>query len=291
VTARLHIGTAGWSYPDWKGVVYPERVPESFDALRYLAAYLDVIEINSSFYRAPDPKHAERWAGAVLDLERFQFTAKLQKEFSHQPPEDWSSAAVTRFREGLAPLIDAGKLSALLIQFPFHFDARLVRLEHVKRLAATFDQTPLVLEARHRSFLDPAVLRLMGELGLSFCNIDQPHSGTSIEPGARTTGPIGYFRMHGRNRAAWFKKGASRDEKYDYLYRPTELKSFVPLIRELMARTERTFVVANNHYLGKAPANALELKGLLEGLPVEVPDTLVRQYPRLAVLSGGAADR
>ena len=97
--------------------------------------------------------------------------------------------------------------------------------------------------------------------------------------------------MHGRNSAAWFKKGAGRDEKYDYLYRPSELKSFVPLIRELMQKSEQTFVVTNNHYLGKAPANALELKGLLEGLPVEVPDTLAEHYPRLAVLRGEATDR
>ena len=155
MTARLHVGTAGWSYPDWKGVVYPRRVPESFDALRYLAAYLDTIEINSTFYRAPEPQHAERWAAAVSDLARFQFTAKLPREFSHQPPEDWSNPAVIRFQEGVRPLIEAGKLSALLIQFPFYFDARPLRLEHLRRLAGTFEPVPLVLEARHRSFLDP----------------------------------------------------------------------------------------------------------------------------------------
>lgn len=282
---QLFVGTAGWSYPDWKGVVYPKRVPESFDPLRYLAAYLDLIEINSTFYRAPDPRHAERWAETVLDLERFRFTAKIAKEFSHTEPAEWSSASVARFREGISPLIEAGKLAALVIQFPFYFDATPRRLEHLRRLAEAFDLAPLVLEVRHRSFLAPPAWQLMEELQLSFCNIDQPLSSTSIEPGARVTGPLGYLRLHGRNREAWFRQGAGRDEKYDYLYGGGELKSFAAIARELQRKTGQTFVVTNNHFLGKAPANALELKGLLEGLPVEVPETLLDTYPRLKVLN------
>ncbi|MFH0946697.1 MAG: DUF72 domain-containing protein, partial [Planctomycetota bacterium] len=284
VMGELLIGTADWSYPDWKGVVYPRSVPEAFDPLRYLAAYLDLIEINSTFYRAPDPRHAERWAETVLDLERFRFTAKVAKEFTHTDPEAWSGQNVARFKEGIAPLIDAGKLAALVIQFPFYFDATPKRLEHLRRLKGAFDVAPLVLEVRHRSFLAPPVWKVLEELQLSFCNTDQPLSQTSIEPGARVSGPIGYLRLHGRNREAWFRKGAGRDEKYDYLYDGGELKSFASLVRELRQKTGQTFVVTNNHFLGKAPANALELKGLLEGLPVAVPETLLETYPRLKVL-------
>lgn len=288
MSGTLRVGTAGWSYPDWKGVVYPRRTTERFDPLRYLAAHFDMIEINSTFYRAPEPRHAERWAETVDGLDGFRFTAKLQKPFSHVAPGEWKREEVAAFREGMQPLVDADRLGALLVQFPFWFDARPENLDHLKQIQDTFQLAPLVVEVRHRSFLDRGVLDLFRSRELSFCNIDQPRSQTSIEPGSRVTGPIGYLRLHGRNGDAWFRKGAGRDEKYDYLYSPGELKAFVPLIRELLGQTSQTYVVANNHYLGKGPVNALELKGLFGGLPVEVPPSLLETYPRLTVLTTGA---
>lgn len=282
--ASLHVGTAGWSYPDWIGVVYPKRAPDGFDALRYLAAYVDVIEINNTFYRPPTADVSERWVASVDGLESFRFTAKLFRGFTHASPLEWSIDDVSSYRNGVRPLVEAGRLECLLAQFPFYFDARSENLDHVQRIADTFADVPIVVEVRHRSFLAPRVMEWLRARSVSFCNIDQPLARTSIEPGARVTGPIGYFRLHGRNRDAWFSKGAERDEKYDYLYSPRELASFVPWIEQLVASTSRTFVVANNHFLGKGAANALELKGILQGTPQEVPDTLVAAYPRLASL-------
>lgn len=284
----LLVGTAGWSYPDWKGIVYPPRAPASLDALRYLAAYLDVLEINHTFYRPPEPHVTERWARAVADLPGFAFTAKLHRDFTHAPPATWGGGAAAAFRDGLRPLVDAGRLRALLLQFPFFFAATAESLDHLRRLAEEFGALPLVVEVRHRSFLAPRVLELLRALGLSFCNIDQPLARDSIEPGARVTGPIGYLRLHGRNADAWFTRGAGRDAKYDYLYSPAELRRFAPLVAELRARTETTIVVTNNHFRGKGPANALELKHLLTGEPVEVPPALLAAYPRLAAVAGQA---
>lgn len=283
-------GTAGWSYADWSGVVYPKRRTDGFDPLRYLAAYFDTIEINSTFYRPPEPTASARWAATVADLEGFTFTAKLYRGFTHRDPGDWAEDEVAAFRTGLAPLVEAGKLGALLAQFPFFFDATRPHLERLGRIIETFADVPLVVELRHRSFLAPKILERLHARSVSFCNVDQPNSRTSIEAAARITGPVGYLRLHGRNAEKWFSKGAGRDEKYDYLYSEEELERFVPLVQDLVDGTERTYVIGNNHFLGKAPANVLELKAAIDGAPVEVPPALVRTYPRLRAICAEDAE-
>ncbi len=74
---RIRVGVAGWDYPDWLGVVYPPAVGRDFDRMRYLARFVDLIEINTSFYGPPRPKTARSWAERVADLRDFRFTAKL----------------------------------------------------------------------------------------------------------------------------------------------------------------------------------------------------------------------
>lgn len=283
--SALRIGPAGWSYPDWRGTVYPQTAGSRFDALRYLAAYFDTIEINSSFYRPPSPATTARWTETVADLPAFEFTAKLYRGFTHTEPAQWDTADVIAFREGFSPMIRAGKLGAVLAQFPFHFQADETGLEHLRAIRAAFPELPLVVEVRHRSFLAPSAMNLLRSLCLSFCNIDQPPSASAIEPQARVTGPIGYLRLHGRNAAAWFSKAAGRDEKFDYLYSRDQLAGFLPIIEALERTTARVYVVTNNHFRGQAPANALELRGLLHGAPVEVPADLLRTYPRLRTIA------
>jgi uncharacterized protein YecE (DUF72 family) len=131
------------------------------------------------------------------------------------------------------------------------------------------------------------VLEWLRARAISFCNFDQPPARSAIEPGDRVTGPIGYFRLHGRNADAWFSKTASRDEKYDYLYSQPELEQFVPLLERIIERTRETYVVANNHFLGKGAVNALELKARMEGTPLDVPPALLEAYPRLGRIDRG----
>jgi uncharacterized protein YecE (DUF72 family) len=288
-SANVLVGTAGWSYPDWNGIVYPSQPRRGFDPLAYLADFVDVVEINNSFYRPPSADSAKAWLVSVADRPRFTFTAKLYRGFTHRPPGDWGIEDAVVFREGLLPLIRAGKLAAVLAQFPFFFDARREHLEHLRAIFDAFAEFPLVVELRHRSFDRPDILERLHARGISWCTTDQPHSSTSIAFDARATGPIGYVRLHGRNSAAWFSKSATRDAKYDYLYAPDELATFVPVIHDLVARTRQTIVIANNHFQGKAPANALELKAALEGSKVRVPECLVDAYPRLRDIASSAA--
>lgn len=102
-----------------------------------------------------------------------------------------------------------------------------------------------------------------------------------MPPAAWCTAPVGYFRLHGLNRADWFREGAGRDARYDYLYAREELEPWAGRVMEAGARAKRVFVVLNNHYKGKAACNALELAGRLSGTRPEAPPTLLEAFPRL----------
>ena len=119
--AAVRIGVAGWDYPDWKGVLYPVPWPRGFDPVRYLANYIDLIEINSTFYRPVSVGVAKRWADRVADLDHFRYTAKLYRRFTHERATAWTRAEIRETRSGLAVLNDAGVLDALLMQFPWSF--------------------------------------------------------------------------------------------------------------------------------------------------------------------------
>jgi uncharacterized protein YecE (DUF72 family) len=137
-----------------------------------------------------------------------------------------------------------------------------------------------VLEVRHATWNVPEFFAELMERGIGFVNIDQPLFSNSIEPSAVATSHVGYVRVHGRNYKDWFRENAGRDARYDYLYPPKELKPWAERTRELAEEpaTEDVFVVTNNHYRGKAVANALMLQSMVEGKPKPAPPTLLAEY-------------
>jgi uncharacterized protein YecE (DUF72 family) len=281
---RLLIGIAGWSYPDWRGVFYPRERRHGFSELRYAAERFDVIEINNTFYRLPERRVAASWEEQVRDLEGFVFTAKLTQDLSHgkAAPEEVPELA-RLFREGLEPLAAAGRLGCVLLQFPWFLRDGPEARDRIRRLAEHLYPLPLAVEVRHRSFLaeGAGAIAFFEGLGLHFVNIDLPRSRGSIPPTEITTGRLGYFRLHGRNRNTWFDPRAGRDAKYDYLYGIEELKSLLPAIERVAARAESTYVIANNHFRGQAAANAFQLIRLL-GREPRVPEPTQAEFPFLA---------
>ncbi|HEU0052950.1 MAG TPA: DUF72 domain-containing protein, partial [Longimicrobium sp.] len=118
------------------------------------------------------------------------------------------------------------------------------------------------------------------ERGIGFVNIDQPLFSNSIKPTSISTAPVGYVRVHGRNFRDWFRENAGRDARYDYLYTAAELEPWAERTKEIAAEppTEDVFVVTNNHYRGKAVANALMLEAMVKGEKVSAPPPLYAEY-------------
>ena len=276
----IRIGPAGWSYKDWEGVVYPQKPGKNFDPLAYLARFFNTIEINSSFYRPPTVSTTESWTRRVAANKSFTFTAKLHRLFTHERGKA-TRKDEKEFRDGMAPLMKAGKLGALLLQFPWSFKNTNEDRVYLAKLIEQFSDYPLVLEVRHTSWNNESVYEWLEERGVGICNIDQPVFARSIRPAARTTSPVGYVRMHGRNYQNWFRDKAPRDERYNYLYSLDELDPWLTRIKQVSKQTRETYVITNNHFRGQAVVNALEIKAALEEDAVPAPDPLFEHYPRL----------
>ena len=281
----IRVGVAGWDYPDWVGPVYPAGAPRSFDRLAYLARFVDVLEINSTFYRPADPRTAESWLRRTQDREDFTFTAKAHRSWTHEKDADLD-AVVPETLLGLAPLRDAGRLGALLVQFPHGFKRTADNLHKLDALQGRLDGWPVVVEVRDISWDDTETAGWFQQRGIGWCVVDQPamqRDGrrATVPPRPRVTSDVAYLRLHGRNARDWFRKDAGRDARYDYLYRADQLGEMAEAVREMEPQARQLFVVQNNHFRGKALANALMLRHLLGEEEPPAPEGLLQAYPEL----------
>jgi uncharacterized protein YecE (DUF72 family) len=267
-------------YKDWEGIVYPRPKPRGFDQLRYIAEFFDTVEINSSYYGPPVARTASSWVQRVEDYKNFRFTAKLWKRFTHERAKAWTTAEVDQVRAGFDVLMDSGHLGAVLLQFPWSFKRTEENREWLGDVVRAFRQYPLVAEVRHSSWLVPDFLRSLGESGVGFVNIDQPLYHDSIGPTAHATAHVGYVRVHGRNYKDWFRDKAPVEQRYNYLYPAGELMPWAERAREIASdpATREVYVITNNHYKGKAVANALMLKSMVTGQRVPAPEGVVEAY-------------
>jgi uncharacterized protein YecE (DUF72 family) len=293
---EIRIGPAGWSYSDWAGYVYPSRRQKGFHEATYLTQFFDTIEINTSFYGPMRADHAKVWLERVSANPRFLFTAKLWQKFTHESVSTREDERVVR--EGFDVLRGAGKLGAVLAQFPFSFHRSAENIVGLTVLLQRFADYPMAVELRHASWNVAETFALLREHGAAFCNIDQPIIGRSIEPRdfdlqlpaeARAipekfaVAPLGYIRLHGRRYDTWFSDDPAMPpfERYNYLYSTEELAPWAKRVRNESAVAQKVFAVTNNHYLGKGVVNALQLLSMLKGAKVNVPDPLRVKYPEL----------
>jgi len=277
---NIRVGTAGWSYEDWEGIVYPPKKASGFDPLSFLAMYFDTLELNVTFYRPPTPRMTSSWVRRVGHNANFKFTAKLWRGFTH----DRGSTTVAdelNFKNGIDPLMDNNKLGSILVQFPWSFKNTQENRQYLEKLLNRFANFPLALEVRHSSWDKEEVYAFLQEKEVGFCNIDQPLISRSIGPTSRITSQIGYVRLHGQNYRDWFRENAGRDERYNYLYSMDELKPWVEKILKIAQKAIDTYVITNNHYRGQAVCNALQLKSLLCSSNVKVPSGMLTAFPQL----------
>lgn len=286
---QLYVGPAGWSYADWAGRVYPAQRGKRFHEATYLAEYFDTIEINTSFYQPVRAEHAAQWIERVAGNPAFLFTAKLWQRFTHEAGAGAEEEKAVR--AGFDVLRAAGKLGAVLLQFPFSFHATSETVAHLTVLLKRFADYPLVVELRHGSWQTGETLDLLHAHNAGFCNIDQPIIGRSVEPSAEVTSAVGYVRFHGRRYDTWFsdEPGVPAHERYNYLYTAEELEPWAGRIRAVEKRARKTFVVTNNHYQGKGVVNALQLISILKESKVKVPEALRGHYPELEEIASEGA--
>lgn len=281
MSGPIRIGVAGWSYADWRGVVYPRGCK---DELAFLSRHVDFIELNSSFYHVPEPSSVASWIERTADRDT-PFSAKLPQSVTHERRLDRET--LDSFVDAMRVFADAGRLCGLLAQFNFRFEANEPAFEHLRALAAALgDLAPLVVELRHASWAEH--LTPVRELGFAIAQLDYPMRDDGFDGGDVTSGPLTYVRIHGRNHRAWYSREAGRDETYDYEYAPDERDDILERVRRLASGdTGATFVVANNHFRGKAVKLALELRAAVRGERVEVPDPLLDNYPDLRSIARG----
>ena len=261
---NIYVGTSGWSYPKgegtWKGHFYP---PGTTNELTYYSNFFNTVEINSSFYRPPDPRIAANWANAVP--EGFLFSVKLWQKFTH--PDMYQAATgqeavisladVDLFKSSIEPIAVAGQLGALLAQFPPGFTNTRQNQRTLREVVEAFRDYRLAVELRHRSWSDDAATaRLLRESGTSWVRIDEPRFSSSVAQELPQTADFSYFRMHGRNREMWWKGNV--ETRYKYLYSPEEITQLSEQLKRA-GQHGLTFVYFNNHWQAYAPRNAIDM--------------------------------
>ncbi len=301
----VRIGTSGWSYPSgqgtWNGIFYPASRSSGgrrFDELAYYAEHFNTVEVNSSFYRLPTPDTTRAWAKRTPA--DFDFAMKLFQKFTHPamyqhahggaPPADAvtsalpvvSMADVDAFRTAIDPLARAGKIGALLAQFPPSFRDAPDTRAYLAWLLEAFRAYPVAVELRHRSWSDRVVetLGLLNGLGAAWAQIDEPKFRFSIRqnhlPNLRG---LYYMRLHGRNAEKWWAHD-HQDERYNYLYSPSEVSEFSDIVSNVRRLVQKIYVFMNNHFAAKAVANAATMKHQI-GEPVagRYSEEMLKRYP------------
>jgi len=276
------IGTAGWSYPHWNGLVYPKASSGGFHPLEFLAQRFDSVEINSSFYHHLKPEVVRLWMKKVESNPRFQFTAKLHQNFTHLRTLD--QAEINAFADGLRPMLKAKKLGALLMQFPWSFRFTAENKDFFIRLRRAFHEFPLVAEMRHASWMAEEAVGVFLDYRVGFCNIDQPEYTSAMPPTQYLTSEVGYVRLHGRNPqnslGAFTKYETNpRGRQHDYLYTDIELSQWAKRIEVVNRFADRTFVIFNNDAQAKSVVNALQMQALISGVHATAPKDLRRKFP------------
>ena len=290
-TADLRIGTSGWNYPagrgTWNGIFYPPSRgrTKGFDELSFYAEHFNTVEVNSTFYGQPRADVTRKWAERTPA--DFEFSAKLYQKFTHPKMVEHEPANpfdLDDFKRGIDPLASAGKLGALLAQFPSSFKSNPASLDYLQWLLHAFDGYRVAVELRHRSWSDALgdTLSLLNTYGAALVQIDEPKFRFSIAqnqlPNIRG---IYYMRLHGRNAAQWWNHEKAED-RYNYLYSPREVTEFVETIDAAREIVKKVYLYSNNHFSAKSVANAAMIKQQLgEPLEGEYPEDFLSRYPEL----------
>ena len=317
----LRIGTSGWNYPKgrgtWNGIFYPmpRARDKGFDELRFYAEHFNTVEVNSTFYGQPRADVARGWTERTPP--GFEFSIKLYQKFTHPRMFEETlkkslrvaaidtesmkelarpnAADLDEFRRGIEPLATAGKLGALLAQFPPSFKNRDPEREYLSRLLHALHEYPVAVELRHRSWSDAieSTLRLLNTFEAAWVQIDEPKFRISVRqnylPNIRG---FYYLRLHGRNAKEWWHHKES-DDRYNYFYSAEELQEFSDTVDAARRIVKKAYLYTNNHFSAQSVANANMIKQQL-GEPIlgQYLSAFAERFPNLAgVVTTASAPR
>ncbi len=242
---RLRFGCSGWDYQEWIGPFYRNATESK---LRAYAKVFDTAEINSTFYRAPNPGMVQGWAR--FTPEDFVFAAKVPQTVTHDRLLDVGKGAdkdVRGYCELMRPLLDADKLGPLLLQLPPRL--RFVEPTIHRFLDALPRDFTFALEPRNISWMTLEAFDLLRSTGVAYTIVDEP----LLPPDLHVTSTLAYLRWHGHGADPW----------YNYRYSEEELKTWVPRVEQVASQAETAYGFFNNHYHGYAPENCLQMLRML----------------------------
>jgi len=293
------IGTSSWTDPTLvkEGHFYPSEARTAEARLRYYATRFPIVEVDSTYYFPPSERNAVLWiertpADFTFNIKAYSLLTNhptkqdslykdlreelpeelLEKRnlYREQLPDDIVDEVWQRFHDALMPLHSAGKLGAVLFQFPQWFVIGGGSKDYVLGCAERLKDFRIAVEFRHKSWLQERnreeTLSFLEEHDLPFVCVDMPQGFDSSLPpiAVATATDLAMVRFHGRDRTAWSKKDVSASERFRYEYSQAELLEWVPRIRELTTQTRETHVLMNNCYRDFAVNNARQLGDLLE---------------------------
>jgi len=261
------VGTSGFSFDDWVGPVYPQGLKKP----EWLGFYerelgFSVLEINYTYYAMPAAKTLSAMSAKTTD--EFQFVVKAHKSMTH---ELWTDKKRTervdnrdvfpRFLEALSPLVDSGKLTAVLAQFPYFFYRNRDNTEYLRDFRERLGELPVVIEFRNRDWHDERTMEYLKDQKLGYCVVDEPKLKGLMPYHPAATTDLAYFRFHGRNKN-WFR--APLEVRYDYRYSSDELTELLEGIMTVSPEAKKTLAFFNNCHAGQAAKNALEMVKMLQ---------------------------
>jgi uncharacterized protein YecE (DUF72 family) len=282
---EVRIGVCSWADEGLLTRWYPRGVATPRARLAYYAERFDTVEVDSPFYRLPEPATAARWAERTPP--GFVFHAKASKGMTGHEDAD-REQAFRAFREALAPLEAAGKLRGVLLQYPPRFVKARSALAELAAAPARLEPLVPLIEFRHRSWMTEDerrhTLRFLERHGLAYVSVDSPRVGAAnvLPRLAARTHEVAYVRFHGRNDATWNAGTRTSGERFDWLYEPEELDEWTGALRRLAEGPGEVYAMFNNNRHDYAPRSAKRLRALLDD--ADVPATGAREPEALPTL-------
>lgn len=265
----IRIGLTGWGDHH---TLYP-RGTESRHKLQIYSEHFPVVEVDSSYYAIQSEKNYSKWVDETPAS--FSFVIKAYQGMTGHTRGEIPFASVKemflRFKESIRPVVEAGKLSAILFQYPPWFDCTRENVQVLKYTKEEMGDLPVALEFRNQTWFTEEMrertLSFMEREGWIHSICDEPQAGIGSVPTVLhpTHSDLTLVRFHGRNAAGWNKTGTAnwRDVRYLYNYSLEELKEWQVLIEEILKKSKEVCILFNNNSGGHAAQNAKQMIQLL----------------------------